>query len=120
METTGRFDSWLAEKEMTSKDRLKFYTTAAYTEHYLGMRWPRAIWQAVLEQAIADVVEGPSAKEMTYMGAGEAAIFRGDIMAAAAFWIDDEANEPRRFVWVCEQLDLDPAAVRKSIERRMK
>lgn len=99
-------------------DRLKFYTTAAATEHYLGIRWPRAIWQAVLEQAIADVVEGPSAKEMIYMGAREALEFSSAVSDAAQYWIDDDGDEPRRFVWVCEQLDLNPTAVRQAIKRR--
>lgn len=94
--------------------RLSFYNTAAAAEHYLGLRWPRAVWEAVLQQAIADVVEGPSPDEMfgwTYAMADE-------VRAAAQNWIDDPVNEPRRFVWVCEQLDLDPAAVRAAINRK--
>lgn len=103
---------------MTSKDRLSFYTSAVATEHYLGMRWPRAIWQAVLEQAITDVVDGPSAKEMHMMSAAEQVEFRAAIQYAAKDWIEDEGDDPRRFVWVCEQLDLNPTAVRKAIKRR--
>jgi hypothetical protein len=32
--------------------------------------------------------------------------------------VADDENEPRRFVWVCEQLGLEVSAVRRSIERR--
>lgn len=95
-----------------------FYNTAVATEHYLGMRWPRAIWQAVLEQAIRDIVEGPSLWEFRGMSLAEMKCARLEYQAAAQHWVDDEVNEPRRFVWVCEQLGLDPAAVRKSIEER--
>jgi phytoene/squalene synthetase len=69
------------------------------------------VWEAVLTQAIDDVVDGPHADE------AEAAVIE-DIRAAAQSWIDDQSNEPRRFVWVCEQLDLDPAAVRAAINKR--
>ena len=103
---------------MTSVNR-SFYTSAVATEHYLGIRWPRAVWQAVLEQAITDLVEGPTLAEVRGMEPEAMKQFRRDIQVAAQCWIDDEANEPRRFVWVCEQLDLDPQAVRVSIERRL-
>lgn len=98
--------------------RLGFYNTAASVEHYLGIRWPRAIWQAVLEQAITDVVEGVPQFELQGLTRDEALALDADVRAAAADWIDDEENSPRRFVWVCEILDLDPASVREAIKRR--
>lgn len=102
---------------MTAR-RLSFYNTTAAAEHYLGIRWPAAVWRTVLEQAIADVVEGPSSVELAGLTAEAAAPLSEDIRRAAQDWIDDPANEPRRFVWVCEQLDLDPAAVRLAVARR--
>jgi enterochelin esterase-like enzyme len=96
-----------------------FYTSAVATEHYLGMRWPRAIWRAVLEQAIADIVSGPSWAEMRNLSLREAAEMRLAYRQAAEDWVADEENEPRRFVWVCEQLGLEPAAVRKSIAEKL-
>jgi hypothetical protein len=48
----------------------------------------------------------------------ERAAMRLQFSVAAQCWVDDEENEPRRFVWVCEQLGLDPAAVRRSIEEK--
>jgi hypothetical protein len=95
-----------------------FYNTAVATEHYLGMRWPAAVWQAVLEQAITDIVEGPSLWEFRGMSLAEMKHARLEHQAAAQHWVDDDGEEPRRFRWVCEQLGLDPAAVRASIERR--
>lgn len=96
--------------------RLSFYTTAVATEHYLGMRWPRAVWESVLTQAIDDIVEGPDLAEI--VSHPDPQQFALDIEAAAQAWVDDPSNEPRRFVWVCEQLDLDPAAVRAAITKR--
>lgn len=98
-----------------------FYNTAVYTEHYLGIRWPKAIWAAVLKQAIKDVVEGPGVFERPHADATLAEMnqFRREIQVAAQRWIDDDVNEPRRFVWVCEQLGLDPDAVRRELEERV-
>lgn len=95
-----------------------FYTSAVATEHWLGIRWPRAIWQAVLEQAIKDVVDGPAAFELRNLSLADQHALACAMRAAAEHWIEDDTNEPRRFVWVCEQLGLDPAAVRRSIEER--
>lgn len=95
-----------------------FYTSGVYTEHYLGMRWPKAIWAAVLEQAIRDIVGGPDAHELKGMAPEAAEVLREDLRAAAASWVADETNEPRRFVWVCEQIGVSPDAVRRSIEAR--
>jgi hypothetical protein len=95
-----------------------FYNTAVATEHYLGMRWPKAIWQAVLEQAIQDIVYGPSEWELRHLSLAERLARCLEFSTAAQHWVDDEENSPRRFVWVCEQLGLDPAAVRKSIDER--
>lgn len=92
--------------------RLSFYNTASAAEHFLGMRWPRAVWESVLTQAINDVTEEPTEEEWAHMPNPL------DIRAAAQEWIDDPINEPRRFAWVCEQLDLDPAAVRAAINRK--
>ena len=102
---------------MTTVRRLSFYTTAAAAEHYLGMRWPRAVWESVLMQAMHDVVEGPSQDELDGYDADND-VLADQIRTAAQSWIDDPVNEPRRFVWVCEQLDLDPHAVRVAIERK--
>lgn len=103
-----------------------FYTSAVATEHYLGIRWPREIWAAVLKQAIKDVVEGPTLAEtteyVTAPGHGwsieRQRRFQNEVRGAAQDWIDDDENEPRRFVWVCEQLGLDPAAVRAELVRK--
>jgi hypothetical protein len=102
----------------TPARRLGFYNTDAAAEHYLGIRWPRAIWQAVLEQAINDAVEGMSAYELEGLSLEAAKQLDDQVRLAAQEWIQDDANEPRRFVWVCEQLDLEPSAVRAVVERR--
>jgi hypothetical protein len=94
-----------------------FYTSDVYAEHYLGIRWPRAVWSRVLEQAVADIVDDPSPYFKAELARMDAAL-RREIRAAAEHWIADDANEPRRFVWVCEQLGLEVAAVRRSIEKR--
>lgn len=104
----------------TPARRLGFYNTDAAAEHYLGIRWPRAIWQAVLEQAINDAVEGMSAYELEGMSLEAAKQLDDQVRLAAKSWIEDTVNEPRRFVWVCEQLDLDPSAVRAVVERRLR
>lgn len=98
--------------------RLGFYNTAAAAEHYLGMRWPRAIWQAVMEQAITDATEGMSAYELEGLSMEDAKQLDDQVRQAAREWIEDDTNEPRRFVWVCEQLDLSPWAVRAVVERK--
>lgn len=93
----------------------RFYTDDIATEHYLGIRWPLAIWRAVLAQAIEDARNGPSLYEMKGLSLQEMVHMRNEYQVAARCWIDDDANEPRRFVWVCELLGLDPDAVRKAI-----
>lgn len=95
-----------------------FYTSDTYAEHYLGIRWPLAIWAGVLQQAIADILDGPAAHEIRGLPLPAANELRLAMRAAAEHWVEDDANEPRRFVWVCEQLDLEPSAVRRSIEER--
>jgi len=95
-----------------------FYSTDAYAEHYLGIRWPSRVWLAVIAQAVKDILDGPAAFELRGLSAEDAAALREDIIAAAEHWVADEANEPRRFVWVCEQLGLEVAAVRRVIARR--
>ena len=97
-----------------------FYTSDVYVEHYLGMRWPAAVWRTVLEQAIADIVDGPAEWELRPLGSDLHARRKLalNIRAAAEHWVEDDTNAPRRFVWVCEQLGLDPSAVRRSIEER--
>jgi hypothetical protein len=72
----------------------------------------------VLKQAILDIVEGPSQFECRQMSPEQAQQFRLATRVAAEEWVADEVNEPRRFVWVCEQLDMDPTAVRRQIETR--
>jgi hypothetical protein len=98
--------------------RLSFYNTAAAAEHYLGIRWPAAVWRNVLEQAITDAIDGLPQFELQGLTHDEALRLDADVRVAAQNWLDDSANEPRRFVWVCEQLDLDPSAVRAAVERR--
>lgn len=95
-----------------------FYNTDVATEHYLGIRWPAAIWRSVLEQAIDDILCGPGIHETRGMTLQEAQEFRLTLRAAAEHWVEDEENSPRRFAWVCEQLGLEPSAVRRSIEER--
>lgn len=84
----------------------------------MGLRWPTAIWSAVLGQAIRDIIVGPADFELRGMTAEEAIPFRKHIQAAAEAWVAEDANEPRRFVWVCEQIGLDPAAVRRALEEK--
>ena len=100
--------------------RLQFYNSSAAAEHYLGIRWPTAIWRTVLEQAITDATEGPARFELADLPAEQSAQLVDDVQRAAREWIADPVNEPRRFVWVCEQLDLDPSAVRAAVERRQR
>lgn len=95
-----------------------FYNTDVATEHYLGIRWPAAIWTSVLKQAVADILEGPAAYEVRGLSPQEASKLAFEFRAAAEHWVEDEANEPRRFVWVCEQLGLDASVVRRSIQER--
>jgi hypothetical protein len=92
-----------------------FYNSDVFVEHYLGLRWPVRVWAAVLEQAKKDAVSGPEAFETRGMAPYTAEAFRAGVQDAARDWIADELNEPRSFVWVCEQLDLDPDAVRRSV-----
>lgn len=96
----------------------RFYTSDVYAEHYLGIRWPARVWAAVIEQAIRDIVEGPAEWELKELEPDYANALRYDIRTAAERWVADDENEPRRFVWVCEQLGLEVSAVRRSIERR--
>lgn len=99
-----------------------FYNSAAGAEHYLGLRWPKAVWRAVLEQAIQDVAEGPSDAEIAsqrLVGRPARLAYELCIRRAARDWFEDEANEPRRFVWVCEQLDLNWVAVRAAVYARL-
>lgn len=97
-----------------------FYNSDAAVEHYLGIRWAPQIWAAVLEQAVNDVLHGPPEWETREMNASQLWAYSTEIRNAAQCWIDDESNEPRRFVWVCEQLDLSPSAVRRSIRIRLR
>jgi hypothetical protein len=73
---------------------------------------------AVLSQAIRDILCGPDSAELKGLDGADAIDLTFRVRCAAEDWIADGANEPRRFVWVCEQLGLDPDAVRRSIEER--
>lgn len=97
--------------------RANFYSRETTAADYLQMRAPRELWAAVLEQAIRDAVEGPSQFECRHLLPDLRATkeFRLDIMVAAQEWIADEEDEPRRFVWVCGQLGLNPDAVRRRL-----
>lgn len=97
---------------------MSFYTSSVYAEHYLGIRWPRAIWAEVLKQAVRDIVAGPPEFELKGLTVDERMKVYADLRAAAESWIADDANEPRRFVWVCEQLGIEPDAVRREIVNR--
>jgi hypothetical protein len=95
-----------------------FYSTQTTAFDYLQARAPREMWASVLKQAIEDAVNGPSQFECARMTLEQAREYRCAVHLAAEEWIADEESEPRRFVWVCEQLDMDPARVREEIERR--
>lgn len=92
-----------------------FYNTDAAAEHYLGIRWPAAVWAAVLKQAIDDILVGPAACELRGLDLHEAERLQFEFRAAAEHWIEDDVNEPRRFVWVCEQLGVSPDAIRRML-----
>jgi hypothetical protein len=98
--------------------RPNFYNSEATAFDYLQARAPAALWKAVLDQAMRDAVDGPSQSECRHMTLNEAAEYRAAVMVAAEEWLADTLNEPRRFEWVCEQLSLEPSAVRREIERR--
>jgi hypothetical protein len=97
-----------------------FYTSPSAVEQYLALRWPVRIWRSVLEQAIDDIVKGPPAFELRGKSLQEMLAIKLAYREAAQHWVDDPVNEPRRFVWVCEQLGLEPAAVRREIESKSK
>ena len=97
-----------------------FYNTDVYTEHYLGIRWPVALWAAVLKQAVADIVDGPAEWEMRGLDLHARRKLALEMRAAAEHWVEDKTNEPRRFVWVCEQLGLEPSVVRRQIEEKQR
>lgn len=77
---------------------------------HLDLGWERALWHAVLVQAIRDVVSGPEEFE--------SGLSEEDCRRAAQHWVNDSKDEPRRFLWVCDHLDLEPNAVRRQIAER--
>jgi hypothetical protein len=97
-----------------------FYSSEATAFDYLQARAPARLWQEVLTQAIRDAVEGPPAGDYAHLPMLDGLRYRDAIRAAAIDWLADDANEPRRFVWVCEQLGLEPSAVRRSAAERKK
>lgn len=99
-------------------NRISFYTRETTAADYLQMRAPRELWAAVLKQAIEDALNGPSQMECKHMTLEQSREYRLAVQLAAGEWMDDEENEPRRFVWLCEQLGLNPAAVRGEVARR--
>jgi hypothetical protein len=101
-------------------NRAEFYRRETTAADYLQARAPRELWAAVLKQAIADVTDGPSAYECKGLLPAEQQKFCRRVRVAAEEWIADTENEPRRFVWVCEQLGLNPCAVRNEIQQRRK
>jgi len=96
-----------------------FYSIETTAADYLQARAPRELWVAVLRQAVTDITEEPKpgslGQRLTFAQFEQ---FRNDLKAAAEAWVADEENEPRRFVWVCEQLGVDPGAVRREIAAR--
>jgi hypothetical protein len=62
----------------------------------------RDLWTAVFLQAIDDLTgtKGPNPRA---------------IQKAAQRWFESTSEEPRAFLWLCIHLNLDPAAVLKSI-----
>lgn len=98
----------------------RFWDAEATAFDYLQMRAPAAMWQAVLEQAMKDIVDGPAAWEFRGAHLSEDAVHeqRQALRLAAEEWVADERNEPRRFVWVCDMLSLEPTAVRRAINEK--
>ena len=105
---------------MGSVLRLGFYNTATSAFDYLQARAPRNMWRAVLEQAIQDATVGPSADELAGMTNEQAREYTLAVIESAREWIADTENEPRRFEWVCELLDLTPGSVRFHLQARYK
>lgn len=99
----------------------RFWDVDATAFDYLQMRAPAAMWQAVLEQAMKDIVDGPGVWEFrggTRLSVEEMRVQAEQVRQAAEEWVADERNEPRRFVWVCDMLSLEPTAVRRAIEEK--
>jgi hypothetical protein len=96
-----------------------FYSPETTAFDYLQARAPRELWAAVLKQAIEDARHGPSQSECMHLAFYEMEQFRRDVRAAAEDWIADDVNEPRRFLWVCDVLGLDPEYVRCQIKERI-
>lgn len=99
-----------------------FYRTETTAYDYLQARAPRELWAAVLKQAIEDAVNGPPQAE-TEAAAANLFCTPEDYVEAvkhdARHWMADEENEPRRFLWVCDVLGLDPQYVRGQVKERI-
>ncbi len=99
---------------------MTFYDNAAAAERYFGLRWLRAVWNAVLVQAIEDVVRGPADFELKGLAPVEACAYISSVKEAAALWIGSDVDTLQSFVWVCECLNLDPAVIRRGVGRKVK
>ena len=96
--------------------------TGAVAARWLNYRWPVALWQAVLAQAITDIVEGPDAAEVRAMklpSSRHEDDYRCAILDAATLWMWSDDDALYTFVWVCEQLNLDPDYIRRLTTARV-
>lgn len=71
----------------------------------------RELWLAVIDQAIADYLNGPCCTEQKLFPEEMRAKFCADIRAAAADWLLHKAGEPRTFLWACDELELPGEAM---------
>ena len=72
----------------------------------------RALWAAVLSQAIDDLQRDPS---LTYVPSVRRALLHWQRDACA--WFISEAEGRQSFIWVCELLRMDPGYVRDRVMR---
>lgn len=99
-------------------NRTSFYSRETTAADYLQARAPRELWASVLAQAVDDVTKPIAEFETRGMTPAAAQEYRGALRVAAEEWVADEGMEPRRFVWVCDQLGMDPGAVRRRIKEK--
>lgn len=96
-------------------NRASFYSRETTAADYLQARAPRELWAAVLAQAVDDVTKPIAEFETRGMTPAAAQEYRGALRVAAEEWVADGEVAPRRFVWVCRELGMDPGAVRRRI-----
>lgn len=94
---------------------IRSYTNDRAASQFLQRYSAQRLWEAVMLQAITDFVSGAPSMELEGIDPALREEYNVMVREAAEEWLMDEDYGPRRFRWVCAELNLEPDAVRIAV-----